>query len=463
MADDNKFATYCSHSWRPRDVDLNLQVWGELASDCELLVDVPEELGANPPYYINRIEELLRRSDLFLGILVEREPPKDGGTGQDANLRCSPYALFEIRLAERADMPRLIIYERSSGFRPPRNLRPWEMYVPFDRWMKDRLPEQGQWAKVVRPKIQQWKEWARGHRLPMSYELSTRAAMIGGVPLSGPAIDVVEGLLRNNGYEPVRCDIDRQRSSEVFRVLREAGLVVTDFSGLDGGLAQLYGAVHSLGLPSVRMIQSFAGLEIELPWILRGDPGGYQNDIVTWQVPVDLPGQVEPRIKAMSRLSRALRDGEATDYLQSKRYSQFFVFISHSLKGPDRVLVEEIYQLLKQRQVTPFEYHEVNVAGTDWRQALNDSLAKTTHFIPLLDPDYEKSPTCTYELEEILKRGNQVRILPFMIAGRDRPNPKLVNLHNRLLSGKDVPAEAGEVVREVISALDTALDQPGSG
>jgi hypothetical protein len=54
----SRFATYISHSWRSRDVDLNLRVWKELADDCELLVDVPEEPGAHPPYYINRIEEL---------------------------------------------------------------------------------------------------------------------------------------------------------------------------------------------------------------------------------------------------------------------------------------------------------------------------------------------------------------------------------------------------------------------
>jgi hypothetical protein len=161
----------------------------------------------------------------------------------------------------------------------------------------------------------------------------------------------------------------------------------------------------------------------------------------------------------MSRLSRALRDEEASDYLQSKRYSQFFVFISHSLKGEDRALVEEVYDLLTQRHVNPFEYHEVNLPGIDWRQALNDSLQKTTHFVPLVDPDYEKSQTCTYELEEILKRGNQVTTLPFMIAGRQVPNPKLAHLQNRLVDGKDSHANAAAIAGMVMGALDAALDR----
>src|ERR1700680_4780163 len=112
--DESRFAIYISHSWRPRDVDLNLRVWRELAADCELLVDVPEEPGANPPYYINRIEELLRRTDLFLSVLTYREPREGEFTEADAHLRCSPYSLFEIRVAERADIPRLILSERSS-------------------------------------------------------------------------------------------------------------------------------------------------------------------------------------------------------------------------------------------------------------------------------------------------------------------------------------------------------------
>jgi hypothetical protein len=251
------------------------------------------------------------------------------------------------------------------------------MYVPFDR-VKDRvkdLPEQGPWTKVVRPKTQQWKDWAKAHRLPTSYELSSYAAIIwrrvASLPRSGSC---GEDALRDSNYEPLRCDVERQKSSDVFRALREAGLVVAEFSGLDGALAQLYGAVHGLGLPAIRMKQSLPGSTTELPWILRGDPGGYENDIVSWQVPADLRGQVEPRIKAMSRLSRALRDEEASDYFKSKRYSQCFVFISHSLKAEDRALVEEFYELLKQRHVNPFEYHEVNLPGIDWRRALNDSL-----------------------------------------------------------------------------------------
>ena len=194
-----------------------------------------------------------------------------------------------------------------------------------------------------------------------------------------------------------------------------------------------------------------------MPWILRGDPGGYQHDIVVWNKPEDLLALVQPRITAMFRLSPALRDADGSDYLQSKRYSQFFVFISHTLKPPDRTLVEHIYALLKERHVTPFEYHQVNTAGMDWREALNDSLQKITHFVVLLSPGYEVSQTCTHELEQILARGEKVSILPFMLAGRPVPHPKLAHLHNTLLPSQDPRANAELVVQQVMAALDAGL------
>jgi len=457
MAEGNRFAVYISHSWRPRDVELNLQVWQALADNCELLVDVPEKLGANPPYYINRIEELLRRTDLFLGILTYREPPAGEFTSQDVHLKCSPYSLFEIRLAERADIPRLILFERSTGFRPPRTVRPWESYIPFDRGVRERLPEQRQWLTVIQPKIQQWRSWASDHRKPTSYEQSTNAALI-GLPKGEECYDVVQGCVRDGGYEPVLCEPELLRSSEAIRVLREAGLVVAEFTAQDLRTQQLYAAAHALSLPAIRMFRSESNA-MEVPWILKGDPGGYQHDIVAWRNPTELPAILKPHILTMFRLSPALRDAEATEYLQSKRYSQFFVFISHNLKPPNRGLVEHLYSLLKERHITPFEYHEVNTAGIDWRESLNESLQKTTHFVALLSPDYEMSQTCTYELETILARGNAVSILPFMVGGRSVPSPKLAQMHNTLLANPDPLVDAQIVASQVTLTLDTALSR----
>ncbi|MEK9141529.1 MAG: toll/interleukin-1 receptor domain-containing protein [Nitrospirota bacterium] len=439
-------------------MELNLQVWEELAADCTLLVDVPEEPGADPPYYINRIEELLRRTDLFVSILTYREPNKAVPVAGGADLRCSPYSLFEIRLAERVDIPRLVLYERGTGFRPPKTIRPWEAYIEFFCGTKERRIELQRWTTVIEARIQQWKAWVANHRRPVSYERSRNATILVSASLDEQAGEALESSLEAGGYEPVPCKPEQQRSSEVFRRLREAGLVLAEFGTGDSRLEQVYAAAHGLGLPAIRILSAASGPE-GLPWILRGDPGGFEDDIVRWSKPEDVLDLVTPRIAAMDRLSEALSDDDGLAYLQSKRYSRFFVFISHTLKGKDRALVEKIYKLLKAKYVLPFEYQQVNTAGIDWKVVLDESLKKTTHFVALLDNTYEQSPTCEYELREILKRRNEVTILPFTIAGRERYNPDLPEKHNKLLSSQDPSLNAEIVVKEVMSVLDAALSR----
>jgi hypothetical protein len=260
------------------------------------------------------------------------------------------------------------------------------------------------------------------HRKPASYEQSTQAAILLDRQTHGALGTLLEDCLHESGYEPAYCDVHRQRSSEALRQLREVGLVVAEFSGQSTRLEQLYAAAHSLGIPAVRLLAATAGAA--LPWILAGDPGGYQHDVVSWNTTDNVPTLVKPRIDVMFRLSPALHGAKGAGYLQSKRYAQLFVFISHTLKPPHRVLVEKIYSKLAERHVTPFEYHQVNAAGVDWKEALNESLQKTTHFVALLSEGYELSQTCTYELEQILQRSEKVSILPFMTGGRSVPHPE---------------------------------------
>src|SRR5579864_1248107 len=50
-------------------------------------------------------------------------------------------------------------------------------------------------------------------------------------------------------------------------------------------------------------VRSSAAGSAGLPWILKGEPAGFENDIVTWSKPEDLTALLEPRISAMDRLS----------------------------------------------------------------------------------------------------------------------------------------------------------------
>jgi len=458
MADESRFAVYFSHSWHPRDVELNVQIWTELAPDCALLVDRPEVAGAGtkPPYYINRIEELLRSTDLFVSVLTYREPGAEGTEPAGQSMYCSPYSLFEIQLAERADIPRLILYERGTRFSPPSTVRDSESYIEFNRGVGKRFIEQHRWTTVIRAKIQQWKAWAVNHRRPVSYERSKTAAILAGPTVYNEISGVLRGALQACEYEPIRCDPTRQESSDIFRLLPQSGLVLAEFGIRDSGIEQVYAAAHVLGLPAIRMLCS-PSKPVTPPWILKGGPGGFEEDIVVWNKPDDLLVLVEPRIAAMNGDTAGLRDDDSFDYLQSKRYADFYVFISHRLRGSDRVLVDEIVSQLKNWYVISFEYQDVNTAGSDWKKALAESLINATHFVALLDPTYEQSEYCEYELDEILKRESEVTILPFMILGRDTPNPHLKQIHNRLVSNEVPSNNAKVVVRQIMADLDEAL------
>jgi hypothetical protein len=291
--------------------DLNLLVWGEFSPTCELLVDEPEDPSVNPPYYINRIEELLRRADLFLGVVTYRA----GETGVER----SPYMLFEIRLAERLDLPRLVLYERKTGFRPPQNLRLWECYVPFDRAESESLMDDSAWEKTILPRVRAWMAWAAAHRLPAGYEQSTTAVLLLDGESDAGAVKAVTPVLKRNYDRILECDPVGQGSDAAIRNLREAGLVLAfDLA------SPLYAAVHMAVVPTVRTVRGEAGTS--LPWIVRFGPGGYEENILYWTSVDSLVAKLEPRVRAMFRLSLAKKDGRDVAYLTSKRYRDFLVF-----------------------------------------------------------------------------------------------------------------------------------------
>jgi hypothetical protein len=127
------------------------------------------------------------------------------------------------------------------------------------------------------------------------------------------------------------------------------------------------------------------------------------------------------------------------------------------LKPPDDLLVQRICDLLRKRNVAAFEYNDRNRAGIEWRPAMDEYLAKTTHFVALVSPTYDQSPICTEELDAALARGRVVEILPFKVLGRQIPHPRLTGLHNEPLRSEDLEVNAEEVVQNVVERLDAAL------
>jgi len=133
--------------------------------------------------------------------------------------------LFEIRLAERVDLPRLVMYERNTRFRPPLNPRPWECYVPFERSEHESLMDDSAWEKAQLPRVRAWKEWGGEHRLAAGYEQSAAAALLLDGAVDALAVAAVRPVLETKYDRILECDPERQSSDGIIRSLREAGLV----------------------------------------------------------------------------------------------------------------------------------------------------------------------------------------------------------------------------------------------
>jgi len=190
--------------------------------------------------------------------------------------------------------------------------------------------------------------------------------------------------------------------------------------------------------------------------MLRDHPGGYQHDIVVWRDPVELAEPVEARATSMFKVVRSMGATETARHFQSKRYANYSVFISHSLKPPQLQLVDEIFKLLDARAVKCFEYQAVNEAGVNWREALREQLAAATHFVALLGPGCEMPEACTYELETVLARGPEVTILAYLLDGRTAPHVKLSHTHHPLLHA-DQNENAKVFVARVLKLLNDAV------
>ena len=456
----NKFEIYFSHSWHPSAVNLNIYVWKLVAERCNLLIDIPDTNDSHPPYFVNRLEELLRRSDLFLSILSYREP--DAKTApvavarEDSNLRCSPWLLFEIRLAERANLPRLIIYDVRTGFRPPRNQSPRARYVPHHNFSEIyELLSKDEELPLLKKEINNWLDWAERRLHPIEYQYIDDSLIF--LPASVPARNEVikyieEGLDKANYQKPMELKESFSSDAELFRLLASGGLLVAEVG--DKQNLAVYCAAHALFIPSVRLLyqSSPSNDPANLPWLLQGHPGGYQNDIVTWTQPAELGEAVGIHAKAMQAAAKNITNyEEGKGLFEKRRYIPHSVFISHNMPLNQRELVDCIVRKLKNVSITCWEYGSSNRAAQNWKARMREELEKTTHFIALLSNEYEQSAACVEEIEWALAH-TDVKIIAFLAGGRIKPNVKISELHHQPLTG-DLDVNATTVALRVKELL----------
>lgn len=425
---ERKYSVYFSHSWRPEHVDLNQIVWEEIAPKCNLLID--EDKTPQPPYFINRIEEYIRRSDLFLSLLTYREDPdistragamKDVDP-RDMHVRCSTPSLFEIRLAERARKPRLVLYDRGTRFEPGSENSDQVCYQIFEETDVRRDPD------YIRRQVKEWLRSIGKEVTPRSYEPNRNAlVLLSPGPDRNRIFRGVTKALRDADYTEIHDLQAVMTDVQVLDRLFTSSLLVADIG--QSSVGDIYAMAHALFVPTIRLLRSRSGnSSIRLPWLLRGHPKGYQEDIIEWADLRKLTGAVTDRAVAMRDTRKIIREyNVGRDILERRRFGSHRIFISHNLKGSDRATIDAIVSEFASHSISAFEYRTSNKSGQQWPKRMEKELDTATHALIILADKYELSKACDHELQMLLKR--KVPLFPFFYGSRTEVNLKLERKH----------------------------------
>ena len=435
---------YFSHSWKDEDVPLNTAVWETIYKDCELYVD---QTGVyQGAYYINRLERLIRRSDVFISVLPYRKREQKEDARGDYTLCCSEYALFEVRLAERARKPRWVIYDEETGFEKPEITSDLVMYTSISA--KEEL---ARGALLIREAGEKWLQQVR--KVLRKPEPPAVALLVDESASDAAAVQkAVQRGLKDAKYKKIVNITTGHTDAEVVAILQASKLLVAEIGAASVG--DIYAMAHALFIPSIRFMRENRG---NLPWLLDGHPGGYQHDLIYVTADNDLGAEVKKRAEAMRDSRdpiRGLEEGMA--YFRSRQYRDHQLIFSHNLKGEDGELFGLVFDRLKGVGVKAWEYRNKNEAGVEWRPELARQLASATDAAFILASGYELSEICMEELETILAKGSELKsITTFLWGTRQEPNPKLKKFHHQ-----NLPANKQDAADMIVKRLVEVLRKP---
>lgn len=469
-----KFAIYFSHNWRDLNLPINLMLWRKLSVHGHLLVDRPEPIPrTTKPYFISRIEARMRRADLFVACI----PGIDQLRGQKMRLPrrssarslrgdwlhpgCSPFILFELRIAERLNLPRLVLFDVESGFTPPLSQPPHVCYLPCQFGELRELVTEGVAVPDIDAAMERWFTWVHQNRRPAMNSPTGRSALLVAdkqTKIAGAAGEA----LKLAGFEKPRPLTEMfGTDAEMADVLRSLGVLVVDVSRPEN--LALYHMAHALGVPSVRLHRDappptdddrfVKTLEPKLPMVLQGHPGGYVRDLLPLQNEEEIFSEIAWRGRGVLRSSTPVVTFDKGCFLIAERTfpHPHSVFISHDEKLVGRPLVDEIVTALEARGINCWEYVSRNPAGVNWEKELDSALAKMTHMIVLASPTYQTSKACMDELKFAVKHG--IPIFPFLTNGNTKSLKEhlggLKLAHEPLRYGKKEEVDAAHVAERM--------------
>ncbi len=457
MATRTKLTAYFSHSWKPQHLPINLALWKRCSKHCNLLVDQPvHEMGSDsPPYYISRIESLIRRSDVFIACIPPADSCPDETIDGDWRLRCSPYILFEMRLAERANLPRFILYDRATCLgkpeSPPRHTR----YVPCRMSEVIAYLEGDAESDAVLDDFDEWLGWINRNLYPIKETEGLRWSYL--LNSDQAAEEAILRTVKAAGFGKPKSLLDGSfaNDADLIHFVRSLSLLVVDLSAQHA--APLHHMAHSMMVPTIRLHSRVdEKSDRHLPLLLQGHPAGYQQDTLPVETSDENLIEIGRRADALVRSGSPIVSTVDGRYeFQQRSYKRQLVFLSHNKKGGERGLVNAICDEFESRGIDFWEYERKNQAGQNWRTELDEALNTMTHFIALLSENYETSPTCGMESDTAVARDeDSIGIRPFLLNDRKHHLQKFESkkIHHQRLPADKSDEDNAKAVAKVILA-----------
>jgi hypothetical protein len=300
---------YYSHSWLAEHVDANLRIWNAVSGRFALRADPNVTAqGADPPYHVSRIEAHIRESDAFLALLLPgRGANVSSATEGDktgAAYVGSAYTLFEVRLAERAGKPRLILYDAETRFAPSAESRGKNVqYLRFERG------DLNNGASKLWNVVEEWMV-AVSRRIERSQDIKDHQAAV-LLPRHGTKrgfeAEIVRSALASTCLTEIVDVASVTTDVEAINVLQSCSILVADLSSRSTW--DLYGLAHALFTPTIRLFQNTKALTNQsLPRSLRGHAAGYKDDLVRWSNATELRAALAERTEMICAKPNLITD-----------------------------------------------------------------------------------------------------------------------------------------------------------
>jgi nucleoside phosphorylase len=434
---------YFSHSYRRADREINAYFWRAF-HDAGFSFTVDPETTS---IYTTALELMMARSVGFAAVVTFREEVEV--------YQCSPFIMYEYRLAVDAHQPRIVVRDRRV---PRRHFSDGgTLQVVFDAAVLDRCADELE-AQLGRLQAQTFDRLAVDPSPGSSVGVAMCAESDAGEPSASARRHMVETFLNKRGYAPVDL---AAAADDPWRLSQAAD--ACDFAVIDVDndvTSRIADFLLGRGVPLLKMANRNRGpitpqrlLGSEL---LRAAAGADEL-VMYWNSESDFESKVHQYIsQATANRIELTNFDDGRRYFRSQGRSALPVFLSNATT--DDELAKNIASALRLDNIAFFHYRYQNSIplGGRWADELGRMVESSGIFVPLVDAAYWASPYCRREYDAAVRlaRTGRITILPILLDGHEE-GPE-IPYQGRDLRGRPQP----EQVALIVDALDDLLASP---